>query len=76
MYERLSNEIKVRGIKRVAIARHLGISAKALKQKIDGVTPFTWDQVKKIQAQFFPDITKDELFSSDCIRESDNKKPA
>lgn len=65
MYKRLNDEILVRGIKKIAIANYLGISPKSLKQKIDGESPFTWEQVRKIQSHFFPDLAKDELFLSD-----------
>lgn len=59
----LENLIDKRGVKRSVIARRLKISERALRYKIEGVSPFTWDQACIIQANFFPDIDKDVLFS-------------
>lgn len=61
-YEALALEIFKRGIKKIALANALGITTKALNNKIKGVTLFTWEQACIIQKNFFPDISKDVLF--------------
>lgn len=63
MYPLLEFEIKKRGIKTKAIYEELGISARSLYNKRHGVVPFTWPEVNKIQEVFFPDMSKDDLFS-------------
>ncbi|MBQ8698541.1 MAG: hypothetical protein IJ521_06050 [Schwartzia sp.] len=62
MFPNLIAEIAKRGIKKNAISSTLGISGKALYNKMRGDTPFTWDEVCKIQSVFFPDMDKDVLF--------------
>jgi DNA-binding Xre family transcriptional regulator len=62
-YPTLDMAIYKRGIKKLAIARQLKISERTLRNKMQGITSFTWGEVCSIQECFFPDITKDELFS-------------
>lgn len=64
-YNVLAGEIAKRGIKKTTIASATNMSNRALYNKILGVTPFTWPEVCEIQARFFPDMSKDELFSSE-----------
>lgn len=64
-YSTLAGEIAKRGIKKTAIADATGMSARALYNKILGVTPFTWPEVCEIQSRFFPDMAKEDLFSSE-----------
>lgn len=63
-YPALSKEIKKRGIKKCAISSALGISDRALHNKLLGITNFTWPEVCKIQQVFFPDLDKDYLFAT------------
>lgn len=62
LYPVLIGEMAKREIRRGSMARCLGICDKALKNKLDGKTPFTWPEVKKIRREFFPDMTPDDLF--------------
>lgn len=64
-YRFLRGKIAERGIKKNTIALELGITTKALKNKIDGVTPFKWEEACKIHDRFFPDVDKDTLFATD-----------
>lgn len=64
-YQNLEIMIFKRGVKKSAIAKALGISQKALYNKMKGRAPFTWQEVCLIQNQFFPDISKESLFSVD-----------
>lgn len=64
-YKFLRGKIAERGVKKKTIAIELGITTRALKNKIDGVTPFKWEEACKIHDRFFPDIDKDTLFRTD-----------
>lgn len=61
-YPNLTKLLDERGIRKIAVAKKLKISERALKNKITGKTSFSWEQACEIQKSFFPDITKDELF--------------
>ena len=63
-YPNLAKEISVRGIKKKAIASAMGISEKTLSNKLSGVAPFTWPEACVIASTFFPDMSKDVLFSN------------
>lgn len=63
-YPVLIGEMAKREIRKKTIARSLGLCDKSFNNKINGRTPFTWPEVKKIQREFFPDIQSDELFST------------
>lgn len=57
-----------KGIKKKAIADKLHISQKALFNKLNGVSPFTWNEICIIQEQFFPDISKETLLQTNKER--------
>lgn len=61
----LAGEIARRGIKKKAIADALGICNRSLNNKLNGRVPFTWDEVKQMRGQFFPDMSPDDLFRTD-----------
>ena len=65
IYPTLTGEIAKRGIKKSVIAGRLGISEKALYNKLSGAASFTWDEALKINSCFFPDIEVKDLFSTD-----------
>ncbi|WP_137143895.1 hypothetical protein [Ethanoligenens harbinense] len=52
-YPNLRAAVAVKGLKYKRIADELSISAKALSNKVSGKTPFTWNEVCKIQKNFF-----------------------
>lgn len=62
-YPTLIGEIAKRGIKKSAIAKHLGISERALYNKLSGVASFTWEEVLAINTCFFPDFDPTSLFT-------------
>lgn len=62
-YPVLAGEIAKRGIKKCAISDAIGVSYKALYNKMSGKVPFTWPEVCEIRNTFFPDMKKDVLFS-------------
>lgn len=63
-YPMLVGEIAKRGIKKSSIAKRIGISDRALYNKMSGAVSFTWDEVVEINSCFFPDLDKNVLFVS------------
>lgn len=59
----LTAELARRGIKMTAVAKELGICYKALQNRMNGRTPFTWPEVCILHDAFFPDMKMDELLS-------------
>ena len=49
-----------------AIADALNICNRSLNNKMNGRVPFTWDEVKLIRSQFFPDMSPDDLFMTNA----------
>lgn len=62
-YPTLIGEIAKRGIKKNAIAKHLGISDRTLYNKLAGEADFTWPEVLAINTRFFPDLAPATLFA-------------
>jgi len=62
-YPVLSRELRECKYKRSDIAGALGITAKALYNKLNGKTEFTWTEVETIIKQFFPYYDPLELFA-------------
>lgn len=60
-YPQLEACIAGRGVLKTEIAAELGITPRTLSQKLSGKNGFSWEEVKKIQKKFFPDIDKDSL---------------
>lgn len=63
VYPTLIGEIAKRGIKKSVIAERLGISKRALYNKLYGIAPFTWPEVQEINQCFFPDFDPPTLFA-------------
>ena len=62
MYPILDLNLYAKKISRGTIASRLGISTRTFSNKMHGKTPFTWNEVKAIHDEFFPDIPIEELF--------------
>ena len=62
-YPTLRAEIARRGIKKGAMAKTLGITNRSFTNKMNGITSWTWPEVCKVNAIFFPDMDKDTLFA-------------
>ena len=63
-YPNLVGEIARRGVKKSVIASRLNISERSLYSKMNGTTPFTWDEACILKDTFFPDVDKDVLFAT------------
>jgi hypothetical protein len=61
-HRKLRTALFDRGIKMKVVADAIGVSTKALYNKIAGRSSFTWNEACIIQSRFFPDRTKDDLF--------------
>lgn len=72
VYPTLIGEIAKRGIKKTAIASHLGISGRCLYNKLCGVSSFTWEEICSMTDCFFPDMSlkKEVLFAKSDARDS------
>lgn len=60
----LIGEMAKKEIKKKNVAKILGICEKAFINKLQGKTPFTWPEAKKIRNTFFPDAKMEDLFYS------------
>ena len=69
-FPNLESEIKKRRITKVSIANALDISSQSMQNKLKGVTPFTWEEVVKMQEKFFPDMSKEYLMKAAAINEA------
>lgn len=58
----LEAEMVKHGIGEETLARHLGITERALRNKISGKTDFWWNEVLRIH-NIFPDVEPEKLFS-------------
>lgn len=67
-YPNLEGEIARNGIEQTDIASALGITPRALRNKINGVRPFTWPEVDTIHKRFFPYLAKDVLMDRQTTR--------
>ncbi|MDU6263791.1 MAG: transcriptional regulator [Anaerocolumna aminovalerica] len=65
MYKILRIEMYKRDITISALAEELGIAEKTLRNKINGVTEFTWSEVLSIRKLVSPDMSLDELFQKE-----------
>lgn len=67
----LVGEMAKKEIKRKQMSELLGISEKALKNKLDGKTAFTWPEAYKIQNTFFPYIEIKRLLGAEDPEEQE-----
>lgn len=61
-YRKLKTTFYDRGIRMRVVADAIGVTTRALYNKIEGRSPFTWNEACVIQSRFFPDLSKDDLF--------------
>lgn len=60
-YPELVGLIAVRGIKKSAIAKRIGCSERAFRNKCCGKTSFTWEEILAMKIGFFPDVAIEDL---------------
>ena len=64
LYPILIGEMAKRGVKKKDVALCIGVCSKALSNKLQGKTSFTWPEVTAICKCFFPDMSPDTIFST------------
>lgn len=64
LYPNLISAMAVREVPKNAIANSIGVSVKALQNKLNGKTEFKLREAEKIQSDFFKDIPILELFET------------
>lgn len=62
MYKTLEGKMVEKGIATKDVADRLNISERAFRNKLRGISDFTWSQACIIQEEFFPEVSKEELF--------------
>lgn len=63
MFKKLEGLMVEKEIAPKTIADRLGIAERTFRNKMKGLTEFTWFEVCIIQGEFFPTFTKEELFA-------------
>ena len=65
VYANLKAEMTRKGLTTLEVAKVVGISERAMRNKLNGVTDFSWKQVCKIQSEIFPQLSKEYLFNQE-----------
>ncbi len=65
MFRRLKSEMLMVNITICQLAEKIGVTEKTLRNKINGVTDFTWPEVLKIRGVVAPHLRLEELFRRD-----------
>lgn len=65
MYLRLKYEIQRKGYSIDMFSNKIGISEKTLRNKINGITDFTWSEVLLIRKLINPKMKLEELFKKE-----------
>jgi hypothetical protein len=63
MYKELFCKMKMRKLSQGEVAQQIGISRKALYNKIFGISDFTATEMFTLRDKFFPNETLDDLFT-------------
>ena len=67
VYQTLERLMKARKILKEHIAICIHKSVKTVENKLDGTTPWTWDECVAIHLMYFPDVPLLELFEKDEV---------
>lgn len=62
MREYLLYKMKCKNISREQICELIGVTEKTLRNKLSGVTDFTWGEAKAIRNKFFKEEEYEDLF--------------
>lgn len=63
MFKNLKGEMVKKDLTNKQLAEKLKISERAIRNKLNGVSEFTWSEVLTIKECFFPEISLEILFS-------------
>lgn len=64
VYDNLRKEMLSASLTNMIIACEIGISDGEFLAKVCGKIEFDWEEIKCIQQRFFPEFTKEYLFST------------
>ena len=70
MFRELLGEMIKKGISKADLAKVLKISERTLKNKLNGITDFSWSEVKKIKSVVAPEMECSKLFATEQDRAS------
>ena len=59
----LKYRMEEEGVTRIDIQNLLGVSEKTVRNKLNGNTDFTWEEVRKIRNKYFPNDDFAKLFA-------------
>lgn len=62
-YPVLVSEIARKGIRKSVMAKQLGMDSKTFYNKLNGVTEFSWPEIRLMRDTFFPDMQLEDLMS-------------
>lgn len=62
-YPVLASEIARKGIRKSVMAKQLGMDSKTFYNKLNGVTEFSWPEIRLMRDTFFPDMQLEDLMS-------------
>lgn len=62
MYRNLEAEMARHSIKRKNLSDEIGVKYSTISDKLNGRTPFTFDETVKIKKTFFPELPLEYLF--------------
>ncbi len=65
MYQNLKNEIIKSNIKISKLSIRIGVTEKTLRNKLNGITEFTWPEVLRIRDMIAPQASLEELFTKE-----------
>lgn len=65
-YRNLKAEMERYGVSVKDIAEAVHKNEKTIRNKLNGLTDFSWRETCRIQCVFFPKLSKDYLFSNDA----------
>ncbi len=65
MFHNLRAEMARHGLTVVSMASKLNLNDRTLGNKIAGKSEFTWSEVRRIRAYFFPSCSVEYLFEQD-----------
>ncbi len=65
MYQNLKNKIIKSNIKISKLSIRIGVTEKTLRNKLNGITEFTWPEVLRIRDMIAPQASFEELFTKE-----------
>ena len=61
----LEYRMKQEKVSKTDLQKLLGVSEKTIRNKVSGVTDFTWEEARKVKNSFFPSDDFEKLFKNE-----------